>query len=55
MIHYALVLLKIPLVDANVIAAFRIYNLLLILLSCVVWILVANLLGLYRLARTWLV
>ena len=44
-IHYALVLLKLPLVDANVIAAFRIYNLLLILLSCVVWILVANLLG----------
>lgn len=45
LIHYALVLLKLPLVDATVIAAFRVYNLSLILLACLVWILVANLLG----------
>ena len=45
LIHYALVLLKLPLVDATVIAAFTFYNLSLILLACLVWILVANLLG----------
>lgn len=44
-IHYALVLLRLPLVDTYIIAAFSICNLLLILLSCLVWILIANVLG----------
>jgi hypothetical protein len=45
LIHYALVLLGIPLVDETVIAGFSVFNLLLILLACVMWILIANLLG----------
>jgi hypothetical protein len=42
LIHYALVLFQAPLVDSTVIAAFRVANLLLILLACLVWILIAN-------------
>lgn len=44
LIHYALVLLRLPLDDTHIIAAFSICNLLLILLSCLVWILIANVL-----------
>jgi hypothetical protein len=44
LIHYTLVLLRLPLVDATVIAAFSVYNLLFILLAFLVWIRIANLL-----------